>query len=276
MTIVIRVAGANWSGKGLPTIYPFVANDALEFGFDFFNGPNLLLDAAGKHTVTPKRVAVFDAVFNVTDPTILVPVDSGQGIRVDMGYLQSSLPIAPLFAGGARQFTFLLVSRGGELAFPPDKVVGSAPAVSIMLDWGSQVSGSGWTVDRFVNTGLNACRIDSSQPVLAPETGSKPLTAPEVLFLTYDGTSWTLINKTFGFSLTRTNTAMAVADPISIHASGWTDSKLSLGGNSNRASTAHAFSPVVYQRAMWNRVLTTAEINDQYARTKSGRPSLAL
>lgn len=276
MTVVIRVAGANWSGKGLPTIYPFIANNDLEFGFDFRDGPELLLDSAGRHTITPKRVEPSAGILNVTDPSIMVPVDSGQGIRVDDGYLQCSLPIIPIPAGGSRQFTFMLVSRGGGVTFPPAKVVSSTPTAMVLLDWGCHVSGSGFEVDRVMATGLNNACINKTTGNLTPESGTKSLTTPEVLFLTYDGTSWTLTNKTFGFSQTRTNAEMAVTNPIPLYAQPWTDNRLNLGGNANRTGTLRAYYPVLYQRAMWNRVLTGDEITEQYERSKASRPTLGL
>lgn len=272
MTLVIRVAGANWAGKGFPNLYPFVASSDLEFGFDFRSRSDMLADFAGKHTITPKRVDIKEGILNVTDPTIMVPVDDGLGVRVDLGYLQCSLAALPIPSGGTRQFTIMLVSRGGGVAFPADKVVVAAATRASLFDWGSHVSANGFSVDRSNAQGLNFGRINNASSNLLPETDFRAVTTPDVLFLTYDGTNWTLLNKTLGLSATKTN----AANPLPVSTSGWADGKVSLAGSVQRSSTVHAYYPVVYQRAMWNRVLTGAEITEQYARTKMGRPTLPL
>jgi hypothetical protein len=272
MTLVIRVAGANWAGKGFPNLYPFIAPDDLEFGFDFRARADMLTDFAGKHTVTPKKVDIAAGTLNVTDASIMVSVDDGLGVRVDLGYLQCSLAAIPIPSGGSRQFTIMLVSRGGGVAFPADKVVVAAPTRASLFDWGSYVSPSGFSVDRSTAQGLNFGRINNASTNLSPETDFRAITTPDVLFLTYDGTNWTLLNKTLGLSATRTN----AANPLPVNTNGWSDGKVSLAGSVQRTSTTHAYSPVVYQRAMWNRVLTGAEITEQYLRTKTGRAALAL
>ncbi len=279
MTFLIRVAGADWSGKGMPNIVPFVATDSLEYGFDFRNRPSMLTDVTGKHTITPKRNDPAGGIVNITDPTVVVPVLDGTGIRVDLGYLQSSKPIITFAAGNAGLFTFMVVGSASGVAFPPEKVAGGAPLASILLDNGSVVSPTGFSIDNLLAggsfPGRKAARIESPGVVLNPETSNQVIYSPCVQFLTYNGVNWTLYNMTRGTSATGTNAELSVADPMVVTASA-NGGKINLGGSGHPSSTLHAHFPTLFQSAMWNKVLTTQEMAAQYANTKASRPLVSL
>ncbi len=278
MTIIIRVPGVSWGNKGFPNVNPFI-NSGLVYGFDFSQRNSMLTDVTGNHTITPKRTDAAGGVFNVTDYGVAVPVNNGQGVRVELGYLQSSELIPTPFGHGGAPFTLMVVGCSGGVAFNPEKIVSSAPAVGVLYDCGSNVFGTGFTMEfggASVTTGKINGRIESASPNLAPETSSsaRDLTVPNVVFLTYDGVNWTLINKTRGVSATGTNASLSVGNPIVMGGAGPTEGRVNLGGSANQTTTAHAWYPTLYQSAKWSRVLTAEEITEQYLRTKAGRPSL--
>ncbi|EFI60753.1 MULTISPECIES: hypothetical protein [Comamonas] len=277
MTVVVRVKDANWSGKGFRNLNPFVAAPDMEFGFDFMVRDNMLLDFASKHIVTPKRVDIKAGVLNETDPAIMVPVDSGLGIRLELGYLQCNLPLLPIPLDGSKKFTFLLVGRHSGVDFPPDKVVTAAPTRMIQLDWGSVVSTRGLSIDRNVSSGNAELRVAKGSHQMAVPPSSK--LSANVVFVTFNGATWALRNMTTGVAITMTNAEMGLSGteiPIQASAFEWTNGMLSIGGNANQQSTIYAAYPVLYQSAMWNRVLTADEMLDQYQRSKTSRPNIVV
>lgn len=280
MTIIIRVPGVSWAAKGFPNVDPFI-NAGLVYGFDFSQRNSMLTDVTGKHAITPKRTDTIGGVFNVTDHSVVIPVNNGQGVRVERGYLQSSELIPAPFGHGGPPFTLMVVGCSGGVAFSPGEVVGSAPSVGILYDCGSNVSGTGFTMEfggASVAAGRISGRIEAVSPNLTPEAvgSTRDLTVPNVVFLTYDGTNWTLINKTRGVSATGTNASLGVGNPIVMGPGAATEGRVNLGGHANQTSTAHAWYPTLYQSAKWSRVLSANEINDQYLRTKAGRPLLIV
>lgn len=275
MTLLITIPGVNWSAKNYPNIAPFIATSDLEYAFDFTDRAAMLSDVTGKHTITPKRVDAAAGILNVTDPTIITPVANG-GIQVELGYLQSSLAFSAFSSGGGKQFTIMVVGRDSGAVFPPAKIVVSNPYTSILFDWGSMVTGSGFTIEQARSTGQRSSRIENSTPNLIPEVANQATVNTNVLFLTYNGTNWTLTNKTLGLTATGTNASLSVGNPIVINPVGYTTGKVNLGGHSHQGSTLHANGVIMYQQAMWNRVLTNDEMNAQYARCKTLRPVLGL
>lgn len=273
MSMIIRVPSVNWAGKGFPNTRPFIPT-GLTYGFDLRTRSSMLTDVTGAYTITPMRTDASLSIFNQVDSTILVPVDGDLGQRVELGYLQSSEAVAA-FAWGGAPFTIMVAGRGGGVAFPTGKVVISAPNGGILYDFGSQVGINGFTLDLAISTGQQYSRIENGSPSLLPDPTSRSVTQPQVHFLTYDGTNWTLYNKTFALSATGTNTSLSVGNPIAVSSTP-TQGKVNLGGNAHQTSTLNAYYPVIYQTAKWNRVLSVAEMDDQYARTKATRPLLAL
>lgn len=274
MAIIIRVPGSNWANKGFANINPFILS-GLVYGFDFRDRSSMLTDVTGSYVITPKKVDGAAGIVNVTDSSILTPVDSGLGVEVALGYLQSNEALAAFGHGGA-PFTIMVAARGSSNPFPAGKVVSSAPTSFIAYDYGSVVTPQGFAVEAAIGTGRFNSRVENGSSSLAPDTVvTRAVTQPQVLFLTYDGTNWTLYNKTFGLSATGTNVGLSVGNPIALNTAP-SQGKVNLGGNALNTSTLFAYYPVMYQSAKWNRVLTADEITEQYARTKSGRQSLSL
>lgn len=277
MSLVITIPSVSWAGKGFPAVQPFAALADLVYGFDFRNRSSMLTDIKGNYVITPKRMDPVAGINNVTDSTIIVPVDSDQGIRVELGYLQSSEAQVAFSAGGATQFTIMVVGGYSNVAFPAGKVyAGGTPGASILFDDGSAVSGAGFTIEYNATAGVGkiSSRIEATNPNLVPESVTHA-PAPMVMFLTYDGTNWTLTNKTLGLSATGTNASLSVANPITMNTA-WAQGKVNLGGNPRSDSTIHAMYPVLYQSAKWGKVLSAGEIADQYARCQASRPALGL
>lgn len=270
MTTVFRLLGADFSGKGLPNVFPFVGRADLEYGFDFRSRANRLIDLADKHTITPKRVDQVGGVINVTDPTIITDADGGLGINVELGYLQCSLPIAAIPVDGSKRFTFMVVGGYSGIPFPAGKVSGSAPNTAILLDYGCYVSNTGFAIEKsgLATAGSQQARVESSSAnlIISPYGSASQKTAS---FLTFDGTNWKLVNKTLGLSAAGTNSSLSVAgNPIAVSSAGYTNGQLSLGGHLHPTTTVFGGTPTLFQQAMWNRVLTDAEIEQQYQATK--------
>lgn len=277
MTTVFRLTGADFSGKGLPNLFPFVAKADLEYAFDFRNRATRLIDLVGKHVITPKRNDPSAAIVNVTDQTIITTADNGLGITVGMGYLQCNLPVTAIPTGGAKQFTIMVVGGYSGVAFPAGKIVASGPETANLYDYGSLVSSVGIAIDASWTRPTIFPRIEYSQDSFYP---SSPMlasaTQKTVSFLSFDGTNWNFYGKTQGTKLTGTNTSLSVANPVEVTGLNWTGGMVSLGGLSHRSSTLHGSAPSLYQHAMWNRVLTDAEVEAQYQQTKMNFAALGV
>ena len=282
MTTIFRLIGANFAGKGLPNLFPFVAKEDMEYAFDFRNRASRLLDLVGKHVITPKRNDPSASIVNVTDPTIITTADNGLGITVDMGYLQCNVPVTAIPAGGAKQFTFMVVGGYSGLVFPVGKrMSGTAPNVANLLDYGSHVAAVGIAIDHdgmYTSNGKSQTypRIEAPVNSFLDVPVSPAYTSKTVTFLSYDGTNWKFYAKSRGYSAAGTNTELVVENnPLAVN-SEYTQGFMSLGGFMHGASTLHAGAPTLYQQAMWNRVLTDAEVEAQYQMTKSNFAALSL
>lgn len=274
MAIIIRVPGVDWSGKGFPNINPFITSGLL-YGFDLRTRAGMLTSVVNGSAIIPMRMDVSASVINVPDPTIMVPVDDGLGQRIELGYLQGPETVVAM-AHGSAPFTVMVVGRHGAVAFPPGKVNLATATTAILYDYGSNVGSSGFTIDAVgFNTGRILGRVENTSGNLLQAETTRAIDTPAVMFLVYDGTNWTLYNKTANQVATGTNTSLSVGNPMAISAP-YTDGKVNLGGNAKQTTTLHGYYPVIYQSAKWTRALTTDEIEQQYQRCRHARPSLAL
>lgn len=268
MSSVFRLTGADFTGRGLPNIFPFVAKADLEYAFDFRNRSTRLSDLTGKHIITPKRVEPVAGILNVTDPTVVTTAADGLGINVEMGYLQLNLPLASIPVNGSKQFTIMVVGGWSGIAVPPAKLNANAGTV-ILFDYGSHITDNGFAIESTgtsTSTAVNV-RIESgSSGMIAPTT---PVTKKNVTFLTFDGTNWRFICKTQGLTYSGTNTSLGITgNPITINPGNYSNGMVSLGGQVHQTTTIFGATPTLYQHGMWNRVLTDAEIESQYQQTK--------
>lgn len=272
MTTVIKVPGVDWSGRGYPNVVPFVANSDLEFAYDFSDRANRLADVTGKHAdLVPKRQDIVAGIYRVVDPTILVSDVSGQGVSVQMGYLETDMPLANIPVDGSKQFTIMVAGGYSGIPFPSNKVAATSPGLSTLFDYGTAIGSNGFCIEAALASAQIDSRIKSGSPALTTTITS--VATPCVTFLTYDGTSWSLINKTMGNSETKTNASMGITTPIPVSTAFVTKAVI---GHYHGTSTLSAAYPMMYQLAYWNKVLSGTEINEQYARTKAIKTSVAF
>lgn len=266
MAIIIRAKGADWSGKGFPNINPFVATNDLIYGFDLKDRSSKFEDLTGNHTITP--YSNDGAGGPVTpDSGIAVTTADGLGVRVEQGLLVSSLNI-PTISASSSPFTIMVVAS--------DSGVDSAHDGAILFDLGYGITHNGIGVVRLRGSGANVVQIESGVTNLTPVPETINKLQASVFFITYDGTTnWASKNKTTSGAASGTNASLSVGSPMSM-LDGLSLGKVYLGGNTRNNTELYANYPNIYQQAMWNKVLSPAEIEEQYARCKASRPTLNL
>lgn len=264
MAIVIKVKGADWSGKGLQNINPFVASDALTYGFDFKERSGKFEDITGNHSVTPYSN---DGAGGVFEPNYSVAQTTSDqlGINVNGGVLVSTVD-NPVISSNSNPFTVMVVGA--------DSGVNSVNTGAILFGLGYGVSSNGIGIIRLANN--ISVNVENSTGNLSPVPGTIVKTKPSVLFLTYDGSNnWSCVDMTTGGTNTGTNASLSVNDPMTVFDSIGLG-KITLGGNTRNDTPLYGNNVSIYQQAMWNKVLTMQEIQEQYERCKASRPSLSL
>lgn len=273
MTMIIRVPGVDWAGKGFPNISPFVALSDLEFGFDFLNRSNRLQDLAGKHAdLAPYRQDIAGGITRTLDTTVVVDESNGLGIRVELGYLLTDISMPTIPIDGSMQFTVMVVGGYSGVVFPPAKVAGLGAGIAGLIDFGTGVTSSSFDLEAAVGEGKWGARIKSA--AIGNQGNTISQTSKKCVgFLTFNGTTWTLYNKTLGTTISKTNTDLGISAalvPNTAHVN-----KVVMG-HYHSTSTISALYPSLYQVAKWNRVLSASEITEQYARTQANKPGLGL
>ncbi|HJV48284.1 MAG TPA: hypothetical protein VJ549_03315, partial [Geothrix sp.] len=202
------------------------------------------------------------------DPTVVVDANDGLGISVVMGFLESSIPAVTTPIDGSVQFTIMVVGGDSGIAWDPAKTVGSAPGICSLYEYGTGLTAAGYSIE--AQAGYLGPRIKSAGPAMYDITDS---TRKTIMFLTFDGTTWTLINKTIGTTYSKSNGTLGIVAPLTVQTA--QDANL-VFGHDHHTSTLGARPPTLYQVARWNRVLSGAEITDQTARTRASFPGLGL
>lgn len=269
---IYTLKNADFSGQGLPSIFPFVAQTEADFAYDFRSRTNRLNDLTGRHAdLVPKRQDIVGGVTRVIDPTIVVDQDAGAGIRLEMGYLETDITCPTIPIDGSVQFSILVVGGWSGVQFPTEKISQTAPSLAILLDYGTGISASSFAFEDEPVTPLIGNRIKKGSFVNASNKGTS--TKKCVMILTFDGTTWTLHNKTLGTVVTKTNAELGISGPL---APSTAHVKKVVSGHYHSTSTLAARYPALYQLARWNRVLTQAEIDRQYAFTKAAFPTIGV
>lgn len=269
LTTVYTLQNANFSGQGLPNIFPFVAQLEAEYAYDFRARANRLADVTGRHAdLAPYRNDIVGGKIKVPDPSVVVDQDAGAGIRIELGYLQTDVPTAPIPIGGAVKFSMLVV--GGNSGFkPPADKLNASSDTAVLFDFGSMISSSGFALE--VNSVTVTSRVRSG----AANLSSSPVGAVTKKFfqvLTFDGVTWTLHNKTLGTKVSKTNAELGIV--ASIPVSGLSTREII--GHAHPTTTLFSMYPAMYQLAKWSRVLSQVEIDQQYAKTLANFPGLML
>lgn len=273
MSMIIRVPGVDWSGKGFPNISPFVAAEDLDFGYDFASRSNRLKDISGNHAdLVPYRHDIAGGVIRTQDASIVVDDSDGLGILVELGYLLTDIPMPTIPINGTMQFTVMVAGGYSGVPFPAAKVAVSNPSIAAMIDFGTGVAASGFDLEVSTSEGKWGSRIKSAA---IGDKGSavSPISRKCVGFLTFDGSSWVMHNKTLGSTISKSNADLGITSslvPNTTHVN-----KVVIG-HYHSTITASALYPSLYQVAKWNRVLTADEIAEQYERTKANKPGVGL
>ncbi|WP_323981080.1 hypothetical protein [Aeromonas media] len=271
MTTVYTLKHANFSGQGLPSILPFVAQDEAEYAYDFRARANRLNDLTGKHSdLVPKRNDTIGGIVQVIDPTVVVDQDNGAGIRLEMGFLETDDLLKPIPIDGSVKFTVMVVAGWSGFVPPPEKT-GTSAEIASFYDYGTGINANGFSIEDN-KSAVNKSGARVKAPSINLSTPKNSTTRKSVVFLTYDGSTWTLHNKTMGLVATKTNAELQFVAPIPVHTSVVTHATM----GHFYSSTLAACYPALYQMAKWNRVLTQAEMDTQYAKSKMAFPSIGI
>ncbi|MGP6532177.1 hypothetical protein, partial [Klebsiella pneumoniae] len=84
-------------------------------------------------------------------------------------------------------------------------------------------------------------------------------TAKCAIFLTFDGTNFTVYNATTGFTETKTVTELGITAALPVSPG--------IGIGATGTASNAALSPTIYQIAQWSRVLSKTEMDEQYSKT---------
>lgn len=264
MGMIIRVKGVDWSGKGFPLAGGFAAQGNLELGFDFRPRADRLTEATGKgFLVTPYRNTLDGSV--IADSTVIQNTNNGLGIIVRNGFIDYGVANKTYTVGGSTAFTMMVV--GGYSGLPFDSGQAAANAtICNLVDMGNGVNNTAsppmlqqYATD--LTLGGRVTASFSSNIGAAEMLGRKTC-----LFVSYDGTKFTYTNKTTGAVVVKTNAELGlVSGPLAPHIRALN----MVSGNYYKGATALiGLYPELYQVARWNKVLTAAEMQDQYNSSK--------
>lgn len=260
---VFKLSGADFTGQGLPNINTIVSPELARYAFDFRNGN--LSDVTGKTAdLAPYRV---DNTLNTRtlDSSVIQTVFGGIGIKLTGGCLMTSVDFSTIKIDGSTPISILVVGGwSGEVV--------SGASMASFLDVGNGISGNAQgAVMQYYNGagGKIGARVKSGGDSNIGDTVS-PTNKLCFMILTFDGTTWTLTNKTTGKTTVKTNTELAItADiaPIPNTSSNKVGTKHYLG-HAHTNSLLDALPVNLCQVAYWDKVLSGTEIDAQYAMSK--------
>lgn len=260
---VFKIAGADFSGQGLPNINTIVSPELARYAFDFRNGN--LGDVTGKTAdLVPYRVNNTNNT-RTQDASVVSTIFDGLGIKLSGGCLMTSVDFSTIKIDGSTPISILVV--GG---YSGDAVAGAN--IASFLDIGNGISGNAQgAVMQFYSGagGKIGARVKSGGDSNIGDIIS-PTNKLCFMILTFDGTTWTLVNKTTGKTTVKTNAEIGItADipPIPNTASNRVGTKHYLG-HAHTHTLLDAFPVNLCQVAYWDKVLSIAEIDAQYAISK--------
>lgn len=260
---VFKLAGADFTGQGLPNTNTVVAPELARYAFDFRNGN--LGDVTGKTAdLVPYRV---NNTLNTraVDSSVVQQAFNGLGIKLSGGCLMTSVDFSTIKIDGSTPISILVV--GG---YSGDTVVGANFAS--FLDIGNGISGNAQgAVMQFYSgdSGTIGLRVKSGGSSNVGDVVS-PTNKLCFMILTFNGTTWTLVNKTTGKTTIKTNTELGItADipPIPNTPTNRVGTKHYLGHASTH-TVLDAFPVNLCQVAYWDKALNSAEIDAQYTISK--------
>ncbi|MCH7317948.1 hypothetical protein MMP64_08345 [Acinetobacter sp. ANC 5659] len=261
---VYKLKDANFTGQGLPNIFPFVAKDSLDYAFNF-SGKYLKDLTAKTPDLVPYRTnSLTGGGSRVVDPTVLTQALNGLGIRLANGCLVTSVPFAPIPIGGARKLSLLFVGGwDGTTIENPN----TTPGISVFFDIGNGVTSSNAPMMQYCKTDKTlGARLRSASSSNIGSTISNE-TRQYFMILTFDGDKWSLHNKTLNTVITKTNAELGITGTIGV-ASGSVP-LFDHFGHGHISSTIAALPMIICKAAKWNKALTNDEIDLQYQMSKS-------
>lgn len=271
MTTIFKLKGADFSSQGLPSVYPYVSPINALFAYDFRKRPNRLEDLTGKNSpMVPWKNDLFRSIRKI-DQTMLKDSPDG-GVTLENGFLTSeSLLIKPIPADGSEHFTVMVAGGWSGERQPSEEYMPagtSSSSIASLFDFGTGISANGFALEA-TNIGIGA-RIVSGGFALDDSISSP--TSYAVTFLSFDGETWTLRNKTLNTTHSKTVTEMGLNRPIGVSGTMPTATI----GHFHKASTLAGRYPTMFQLMKWDKVLTENEIQDQYTRTRFAFPDANL
>lgn len=260
---VFKLAGADFTGQGLPNTNTVVAPELARYAFDFRNGN--LVDLVGKTAdLVPYRVNN-TLKTRVVDSSVIQQAFNGLGIKLSGGCLMTSVDFSTIKIDGSTPLSILVVGGwSGETV--------TSASVASFLDIGNGVAASAQgAVMQFYNGGGGqiGARVKSGA-----ESNVGDIVSPKnklcFMILTFNGTTWTLVNKTTGKTTVKTNAELGItADipPVLNNASNRVGTKHYLG-HAHTHSLLDALPANLCQVAYWDKALNSAEIDAQYVISK--------
>ncbi|MCM1957926.1 hypothetical protein NCZ17_00885 [Acinetobacter modestus] len=258
-----KLANADFTGQNLVNLNTIVAAAQARYAFDFRNGN--LDDVTGKTSaLVPYRVNNTNNT-RTQDATVISSALSGLGVKITSGCLTTSVAFEAIKIDGSKPFSILMV--GG---WSGETVTSASFAGLIDIGSGLQQDYGASMIYHNGNGGVIGARVKSSATANVGAVVS-PTNKVCFMILTFDGTTWTVTNKTTGVVSTKTNSELGiVADlpPVSNLGSNRVGNFVYFG-HSHTHSLLDALPVNLCQVAYWNKVLSSTEIDAQYAISKT-------
>lgn len=258
-----KLANADFTGQGLPSLSTVVASAQARYAFDFRNGN--LDDVTGKTaTLVPYRVNNTTNTRTI-DTSVISSALNGLGVKITGGCLTTSVTFEALKIDGSKPFSILIV--GG---WSGETVVGGGFASFIDIGSGLSQDYGASIIYHNGNGGVIGARVKNASTANIGAVVS-PTNKTCFMLLTFDGTTWTVINKTTGSTVSKTNAELGISadlPPISNLGANRVGNYVYFG-HSHTHSLLDALPVNLCQVAFWNKVLSGTEIDAQYAMSKT-------
>lgn len=273
MAIVIKLAGADFSGKGFANIFPFVAASNLEFGFDFKPGHDQLNDVGGKVKLTPWFFEDTEEGLAFPGANNLSVTPDGMGLRLALASLvadKSYIP-QPIPLDGTRQFTIVSIAKDNDI-----NPTLTSTAIASFVDYATDGGPKGMEHCQY---GMNlSVRVQNGGSSMLTPASSKPVT---FMVTTFDGSIWQHRNITLGSNQKKSNSQLGLSGEVAVNSTvAWGEDSarpfLAIGGTTDHNRWQSKRGVDIYQAAMWNRVLTDDEIMKQYEMSRAALPGLPI
>lgn len=263
MTTVIQLNDADFSGLGLPNIYPYIQRDKLSYAYDFRYG-----NFADFVTGVDAKAWLSDVVTHTTVKSTqhdIVESSNDLYIKLKYGASISTHKANRSYEVGMGKFSAMMI-----VGVPTNSK--NTATYTNFLEIGNSASSSGIpSIEANLSASVRKFGFRAKSSTFA---SSESIVFDRLNFITlvYDGTNFIYTNKTTGFtstvslaSLSITNMSFQKAD-----ASLRVDADYHLFGTFGNYGSEFMSSLLLAQTAFWDdTALTTEEVNQQYAMMKA-------